>query len=927
METLTFLNTDIEGSTLLLRSVGDARYGELLAEHHRIIRTALELHNGTEDATAGDSFFAVFSSPRECLAAAADMQRRLSAHPWPSDAQIRVRMGVHTGEVSRNATGFVGYEVHRAARISAIGHGGQVLLSAATVALVSEALPERTSIRDLGSHRLKDLGRPEVVYQLSIAELDEKFPPLRSLDNPELPNNLPTSLNQFIGRDEELADVRRLASESRIVTLTGSGGSGKTRLSLQAAAEMLDHSGDGVWFVELAPISDGSHVATAVINAMDMSYDGAISPADALRHALRDQAVILVIDNCEHVVDAVAQLLEDLLRNCPKIRVIATSREPLGVSGEMVYRVRSLSLPTLDATTATELEGSDSVQLFVTRANAFDQTFEITDDNAALVASICHRLDGIPLAIELAVARLSSMSLEDLSKRLDQRFRLLTGGSRNALPRQQTLGAMVAWSYDLLNENEKRVLRRLTVFVGSFDLSAGEAIASGGDIDEWDIADILGSLVNKSLVIADRTGNFLRYRLLETIRQYGADQLLQIDGEGAMLTLRHQHATYFLDSCEQLSEDLHSSRQVEAFARLDFDRGNIEAAFQHSRQTPDGAQAILKACHAVKTFAETRVWRENFEQLAWAIDVTEGERTPHRAWALLDHLSFEAWMRFSENLPAVDCAVELNYAADIAKEHGDVALEVSVLLQRSYSAQRGLAYDGGDGGRALAADALALAIGLSDPLLIARCHQRLGRVAETADEKKEHLELALVEFRKAQSCVDIAACLFFIAYEIKGSEPDSRERRLMLLNATLSEAEKIGDLSRIDQCVTYLAMWHLVNGDYDEAERLNRLALSSCIRLGRGTAYFGWLALLMARVSAERGNFERAATLTGWMLHHLPDNDDMFAGQWIPEEREFVRFVNDEGRVHLGPQRYEEVFAAGADLSLNQATAMMKQPS
>lgn len=907
--------------------MGDAVYGEILSEHHRLIRQALENNNGREESTAGDSFFAVFTSPRECVAAAVEMQKALSSHQWANGESVRVRMGIHTGEVSTNSTGFVGYEVHRAARISAIGHGGQVLLSAATATLLGDSIADGVFIKELGAHRLKDLGRPEEIFQLDIKDLKSEFPPLRSLDNPELPNNLPTSLNHFIGRETELAELREVTNESRLVTLTGAGGSGKTRLALQAAVEMLGHQGDGVWFVELAPISDPDQVATAIANAMDLSYDGVGTALEALQKALKDQSVVLVIDNCEHVVESVADVLEQLVRSCPKVRFIATSREPLGVMGEVVYRVRSLSLPSSDAVTAEELEKSDSVQLFVQRAGALDRSFAVTDANASLVASICRRLDGIPLAIELAAARLASMSLEDLNKRLDQRFRLLTGGSRNALPRQQTLGAMVAWSYDLLNEKERQVLRRLTIFVGTFDLAAAENVASCEVIDEWDIADILGSLVNKSLVIGDHIGKTLRYRVLETIRQYGVEQLLQVDGEEALSVLRQKHANYYLQLCIRLEPQLHTAQQVEAFTQLDFDRENIGAALSAFRDEPDGALNVLRICNALLTFSITRFWRESFEQLAWAVSQLQGSKSVEHARGWLNHLSFENWMRFSENLPPLDNTEAMAEILATSRELGDVHLEISTLLWRSFALQRGVWGKGNQESYEVATQALQLAQQKRDSYLIGLCELRLGRSTGDSDQRKQHFENSLAEFKKVESPVDIAESLFSISSAIEGSAPEQHSRRIMLLKECWVNAEKIGDLARIDQCVTYLGLYTLAIGDYEEAERFCRLALSSCIRLGRGTAYFGWLALSMARVSAERGNFERAVKLLGWMLKELPDTDEMFAGAWAPEEREFARFIDEEGRKALGEGKFEELYKFGYDLNLSQATDLMRQAS
>ena len=578
----------------MLRRIGDATYGSILADHHRIIRQCLETHRGHEEGTQGDSFFATFTSPRASVSCAIEIQRALDEFDWSDGEHIRVRVGIHTGEVSEEVTGLVGYEVHRAARIAAVGHGGQVLLSSATAGLVEDSLPGDATLRNLGAHRLKDLGRPETIFQLVAPGLVTEFSPLRSLDNPELPNNLPASLGTFIGRVSELQEVRTLIEESRLVTLTGAGGSGKTRLALQAAAEFLDGSGEGVWLVELAPVSDPDRVADVIIEALQIRYEPGLAPADNLLRVLRDQRSLIVLDNCEHLVDSVAKLVDSLLRSCPNVHLVVTSREPLGVDDEDVYRVRSLSLPLVEVETVSDVAGSDSVELFVTRTRQHDKSFELSDSNVVLVASICRRLDGIPLAIELAAARLSSMSVKDLHDRLDHRFRLLSGGSRSALPRQQTLGAMVSWSYDLLNEFERVVLRRLTVFVNGFELQAAESICSTESVESYEVSNIIGSLVAKSLVVAERSDALLRYRLLETIRQFAAERLLEVDGESAMEETRLRHAQYFLELCETAEPFLRGSPEQAAwFDRLEHEWDNIQAALSQFSGDPNERSAFF----------------------------------------------------------------------------------------------------------------------------------------------------------------------------------------------------------------------------------------------------------------------------------------------------------------------------------------------
>ena len=477
METFTFLFTDIEGSTALLVRLGESLYAQVLAGHHSLIRSRLAAHDGREVDTLGDAFFAVFSSPRACVAAVLEMQQAFAARTWPAEEQVRVRMGVHTGEASKTATGLVGLDVHRAARVAAVGYGGQVLLSETAAALVRDSLPPGASLQDLGAHRLKDLGRPERIFQLQGDGLQAGFPPLRSLGNPALQNNLPAELATFIGRERELSQVRALLQSSRLVTLTGAGGCGKTRLSLQVAAELLDGSGDGVWLVELAAVTDEDAVPSAISAPLGIARQPGRPALEVLLDALAPQAALIVLDNCEHLIGGCAKTADAIVRRCPRVHLVATSREPLGIGGEMVYRVPPLSLPESGDFDPQAAQAADAVALFVDRARSQGAGLSMDEQTAPLVVSICRRLDGLPLAIELAAARLRSMSLRSLADRLDQRFLLLTGGSRTAQERQQTLQATVGWSYSLLNGAEQLLLRRLSVFAESFDLDTASATA------------------------------------------------------------------------------------------------------------------------------------------------------------------------------------------------------------------------------------------------------------------------------------------------------------------------------------------------------------------------------------------------------------------------------------------------------------------
>ena len=541
------LFTDIELSTQQVRTLGADRWEAVLEHHSRIVRDALAKHGGTEIRTQGDSFFAVFTSPIEAITAAAEMQRSLGKEPWPHGASPRVRMGLHTGEArpASAAAGadYVGFEVHRAARIAALGHGGQVLVSETTESLLREALPTGLALVDLGRHRLKDLV-PQKIYQLIGEGLPDTFPPLRSLD--ARPNNLPTQTTTFIGREHEVATALRLLETTRLLTLTGPGGTGKTRLVVHLAADLLDRYPDGAWLIELATVTDPAGVGPTVAAAVHIGEPSSRSVIETLTSALRTRELLLVLDNCEHLIAACADLADALLRSCPQVVILATSREGLNVPGETLMPVPSLRVPEGDRLPPLdELRGYEAIRLFVDRCAAFEPTFALTEENAADVLRICRRLDGVPLALELAAARVRVLSVRQVAQRLDDRFRLLTGGGRTVVARQQTLRALIDWSYDLLGDAERLLLRRLSVFVRGWRLEAAETVCAGDGIEREAILDLLAHLVDKSLVVKQDPGGVARYTMLETVREYAREKLVD---SGEASTLRRRHFDYFFDS-------------------------------------------------------------------------------------------------------------------------------------------------------------------------------------------------------------------------------------------------------------------------------------------------------------------------------------------------------------------------------------------
>ena len=473
--TVTFLFTDIEGSTKLWEQYPEAMK-TALARHDEILKQTIEGHHGHIIKTTGDGIHAAFETAHDGVSAALHVQQAVAAEKWEEikPHKIKVRIGLHTGEAEFRAGDYYGSTLNRAARLMSIGHGGQTLLSSTAADLVYDQLPEGASVRDLGKVRLKDLVRPEHVFQLTHPDLSAEFPPLNSFDSH--PNNLPIQLTSFIGRERELAEAKSQLASARLLTLIGPGGTGKTRLALQIGAEMLPDFADGVWLAELAPLADPVLVLPTVASLLGLREQPDMPLNELLIDFLRDKELLLILDNCEHLLESCSKLADQLLHVCANLKIIGSSREPLGIAGETVYRVPSLSVSKPDEVKSETLIKSESAQLFIERALAANPKFNVSDKNALSVAQICRRLDGIPLALELAAARVASLSVEQIAARLDDRFRLLTGGSRNALPRQQTLRALIDWSYDLLSDDERALMRRLSVFSGGWTLEAAESI-------------------------------------------------------------------------------------------------------------------------------------------------------------------------------------------------------------------------------------------------------------------------------------------------------------------------------------------------------------------------------------------------------------------------------------------------------------------
>jgi predicted ATPase/class 3 adenylate cyclase len=628
---LTFMLTDIEGSTRLWERHPDAMAKSLI-RHDELVATHTTAHSGEliGSRAEGDSTFAVFQTAPDAIECASELQRALTAEPWPQEIPLRVRIALHTGQVRPVPGGHYGPVVNRCARIRAAAHGGQVLLSEATVGLVSRP-PAGVSFVDLGLHRLRDLSVPERVYQLSHPRLESRFPPLQTLDSAA--HNLPDQLTTFVGRDREMAEIYRLLDRGRLLTLVGSGGCGKTRLALQVAAPLADQYKHGVWLVELGALIDPNLVPGAAISALGLREEPGRPPVEILIAHLRSRSLLMVLDNCEHLLQKCRDLAVRLLMACRQLRMLATSREALGVPGETVFRVPSLTVPSeSNAAALSQPEACQAVQLFVERAQAVDPDSFRGSAEAHAVNRICRLLDGIPLAIELAAARTNVLTPAEIARRLDDRFSLLVRGNRSAPPRQQTLRATMDWSHELLAEQERVLFRRLATFVGGWSLEAAEAVCGIDRIRPGDVLELLSGLVSKSLVVTDRSAGETRYRMLETIRQYALTRLAEAY-EAASLKARHRD--HFLALAERAEQELFRAQQVD-WNRLTAELDNLRAALEWSLAETDGGEAALRLTGALGEFWDMHGdYSEGSRWLALALAKAADASPGSRARALI----------------------------------------------------------------------------------------------------------------------------------------------------------------------------------------------------------------------------------------------------------------------------------------------------
>jgi predicted ATPase/class 3 adenylate cyclase len=808
--TVTFLFTDIEGSTRLLGKLGE-RYAEVLADYCDITRASFEGAGGHEVDTQGDAFFVVFRRARDAVDAAVAAQRALASHDWPEGLRPAVRMGLHTGEPQLAATGYVGLDIHRAARICSAGHGGQVLLSQTTRDLLEAHLPPDLAIRDLGQHRLKDLAPPQRLFQLLISGLEGDFPPLATLD--AKPTNLPVQATPLLGRERVTKDVAALLlrDDVRVVTLTGAGGTGKTRIGLQVAAEVVDEFPDGVFFVGLAPLLDPALLLPTVAHSFGLGESSAQPLERALAEHLRDKRVLLLLDNFEQLL-AAAPVVSGLLSMSPELKVIVTSRASLRISAEHEYPVPPLLLPDRERPPEPRLLSQyEALMLFVERAQSVRPDFELTQENSLAVSEICHRLDGLPLPIELAAARVKILPPQAILERLEQRLDLLTGGARDLPLRQQTLRGTIDWSYELLRPGEQKLFARLAAFVGGRSLDAVDAVCTEAD-DGAGLLDAVAALVDNNLLKRADDSEESRFLMLETLHEYATERL---EESGEAESVRRRHAEYFLALAEQAETELGGLGQVEWLDRLDREHDNFRAALTWAARHGE-AELELRLTGALRGFwrirghlSEGRRWLEG------ALSRPAGQSAPARAKAL--------------------------YAASVL-----------ALRQGEHATAAALAREG-----------LGMYEGLGDKAGAARVLHVLGSVAvgeRDFGEARRVFERSEALAREAGNTSLLATTVVDLG-DVALNEGDY-ERAAQLFEESLELFRELGDKDGAAVALYNLGSTALYQERFDTAARLFEESLTLFRELGyrEGIAY---CLEGLAAAAAARGNATAAARLLG----------------------------------------------------------------
>jgi predicted ATPase/class 3 adenylate cyclase len=865
--TVTFLFTDIEGSTKLWEDNASAMQAAL-AHHDELLRWVVEERGGYVFKTVGDAFCCAFPTALDALEAALEIQRKLFSSEWEQIGTLKVRMALHTGVAEVRGGDYFGPPVNRVARLLSAAHGGQVLLSLSTEELVGDQLPAGTSLRDLGEHRLKDLFRPERVFELSTPGLPSEFPPLRTLD--VYRNNLPPQPTSLIGREKEVAEVceRLLRPEVRLLTLTGAGGTGKTRLGLQAAAELTQEFKEGVFFVSLAAIRDPELVVGAVAGTLGVKEAGGQALLESLEDYLREKRILLVVDNFEHLLEA-APVVTELLSAAPNLNVLATSRISLRLYGEHEYSVPPLALPDPERSPSVEsLTHYEAVRLFMERAQAAKADFSVTNENAPAVAEICYRLDGLPLAIELAAARIKVLSPQKMLARLSNRLQLLTGGARDLPERQRTLRSTIEWSYGLLEEGEKLLFARLSVFAGGCTLEAIEAICNAEGVVRVDVLDAVVSLVDKSLLRQEEgVGGEPRFYMLETIHEYAREKL---EESGEAEELRRLHAQYFLSLAEEAKPRINEAERDLWRSRLEREHGNLRAALRWAMDSEDSWTALRLADALFWFWFHRGYWKEGRGGLEEALGLP-GASTPtaERAEALAG-VGILAWLQGDH---------------DVARSR----LEESVTLCRNLQYRYGLVHS-----------------------LHFLSMEMLGRGDTTAARSmaEESVEIA----RAGEGGFDLAIVLANLGLAAHTQNDYAVARSV--LRECIEICRNIGDNWLLSLPYRHLGYMELRDGNYEQATALFKEGLSA-LRDVKEKWFIARSVETLAISSAMQGDYVRAARLFG-------------AGETLREAvgasvQEFYRPDYDRGivaaREGTDEAAWEEARAQGRAMTLDEAVS------
>lgn len=894
-----------------------------LQRHDEVFRSAIEAHGGYAFKALGDAFCAAFARPSDAVAAMLDAQLALNAADFSSVGGLPVRVAIHTGTADERGGDYFGPAVNRVARMLVVAHGGQILCSAATAAVVQADLPSQTSVRDLGEHALKDLDSSEHIFQVVADGLRADFPPLRSTGSRA---HLPPQLTSFVGRERELAELATLIREHRLVTLIGSGGVGKTRTALHVAADVAGEFADGAWSADLGALAGGEHVAATVAHAIGIALPAGGDPLDSLSHALKAKRMLLVLDNCEHLAKPIARVVTALLRGSPHLKILASSRQPLGVSGEQTYH-----LPSLDA--------EASVELFAQRARAVDERSALTAENEPIVADICRRLDGIPLAIELAASRAAVLSVKQISERLNERFRLLAQKGGDRLPRQQTLRATIDWSYDLLDADERTVFARFSVFAGGWTLAAATTVCCDDAIDEWQMLDLLATLVAKSLVVSEPSGGDRRYRMLNSIREYSRERLV---ADGQADAIASKHAAYyvgFAGAQNALAAKLEDERWQRALApEIDNIRAAIEWTLGFTAEQTELASTL-----------EDERWQQvlapELANIRGAIEWTIGKR--HDAATGLRLLAQFEWpelvttpqeaVRWYDAASAVlDVPIDDSTRARVLRHHARLEWLVGrPTAQIELRADHGLAAARASGNP----DAIGFAL-----TMLAGCYrdaQRFDDAERIFEEAFSNASLlapitlntllrnwAITSLQRG----DIEAARRRFTEVAQRERPGSEAHASALMNigelefavgnvegarAAARQARPI--LERLDAAPLGLAICNLTAyamsvDEVDEARDLLREALEILIHTG---ARWRLTALEHAALlAALLGDFERAALLTGHTSAQYANDDTRQTTERIGYER-LMRMLRET----YGQEELAARLEVGAQLDDEQALA------